>query len=320
MNPFVSKYYTRVYDYFCGAPVKPEKVLNPDIPSHDQRHAKRVRFKKNESGRHTGLSKKIDQLFDKGQRLNLLENIIVHGSYGDYTANNYSDLDITIMFQNGIFCDKSLLLKARRFVLRELIPLTLRMDPFQHHGPFILWPELLNGYDESILPTAVYEYAWASVEKDYTFHIPNSCSNKDKLYLTCDKVYSLGQASMKTRDLYLIKRFLSNVMLLPAFFQLAQGHPCHKATAYKRFQAEMGSFDALDLASKLRANWPDLNYYKKVSRLFTPLFRHRPLLSGVVLGRFSRVFPHGFCMGHVRKIHAELESFCSALTRIVKNG
>jgi len=322
MSNITARYYDRVYNYFCGAKIAAENVLNPSFSFDGNGYRKTAYLKKHNLNqiKFIGISNKIKQLFDKGKKLDILDNIIVHGSYGDYTANNYSDIDITLMFHTEVFYDKTLLLRARKFVLRDVIPMTLRIDPFQHHGPFILWPELLKNYDESILPIAVYEHAWASVETEYNFCVSQSRTNKEKAILTCDNLFSLGKMSIKTRDLYLIKRFLSNLMLLPAFFLMAKGNPCHKSSAYQRFEAEMGSYDSIAVASQIRANWPVLYYYKLLSRLISPLFKQHTLLSGIILGRFSRYFSHDFCMDHVREGYAGLNSICNAIKRNLKNG
>ena len=322
MNDINSSYYSRVYDYFCGARIKEDDLLNPQISIDDGRQKKTVHLPRHtpEKIEYAKLARKIDQLLDKGQRHHLIENIIVHGSYGDYSANNYSDIDLTIMFNDNIFYNKTLLLQARKFVLRDVIPFSLQIDPFQHHGPFILWPGLLKHYEESILPTAVYQHAWAAVKTEYTFCVSHAVSDDYKLNLTCEKVFSLGKMSVKTNDLYLTKRFLSNLMLIPAFFQLAQGKPCHKAPAFKHFQAAMGSFEALSYASAIRSNWPILTFYRILGRLLTPLLLHKTLLTGVCLGRISRLIPHRFCIEHLKKCNTGLDSICSAITRKMKNG
>ena len=82
----------------------------------------------------------------------IVQNAIIHGSYGDYTYTPFSDLEITLVLCDGAATNPRKLDELRRWRIRKLNPLLVRIDPLQHHGPFYVWPELLRGYDESIMP------------------------------------------------------------------------------------------------------------------------------------------------------------------------
>ncbi len=322
MNDINSRYYGLVYDYLCGTRKFTADLLeNQSVTEHEKRiQSIQIPRPGPVESPYAELKQKIDMLFAKGCRSKLIENIIVHGSYGDYTANCYSDIDLTIIFKDNIFSSKSFLLKARKFVVRDVIPLSLSIDPFQHHGPFVLWPRLMAQYRESILPAAVYRHAWAAAEATYTFSILQTEPDDLKLNLTRKKLFMLGRACMQTKDLYLIKRFLSNLMLIPAFFQLAKGRPCHKAVAFQRFEASVGSFEALASASALRTIWPVLPYYRTLSRLLAPILARKPLQTGAYLGRASRLFRHPFCSDYIDDCYAGLASLNNAISGAIKNG
>ena len=98
----------------------------------------------------------ISTLASEGETLGVISNIVVHGSFGDYTAVPYSDVDLTLILRDGVIEDKQRLKQARRFITRRIIPFTLSIDPLQHHGPFVLWRQLQEDYNQAILPANVY--------------------------------------------------------------------------------------------------------------------------------------------------------------------
>ena len=172
--------------------------------------------------------REIKRLFQEGLRCEVLENIIIHGSYGDNTYNNYSDMDLTLLLADSVWDDKKKMKLCEKWIRREVYPFLYKVDPLQHHGPFYLWRSLMNCYDNSILPVDVYSDAWAVEPTDLLFkvYIPTLKSEFLSL-ITCEALLNPSERFFKHGySLFAMKRFLSNLMLIPAFFFYGswQGH------------------------------------------------------------------------------------------------
>ncbi|RLF99311.1 hypothetical protein DRN58_05380, partial [Thermococci archaeon] len=161
-------------------------------------------------------------------------------------------------------------------------------------------------------PVEVYKYSWAVKPTKISFKIVKSVKDREKFDITCKNIFILGEKSLKTQDLFLIKCFLSNTMLLPALFLMAMGNPCPKSLSFKYVEKEFGTtFDSLKIASEIRAKWPKFTYYKMLSKISLSLFKNNPLGVPPVLGRVSRFFPKKICMSDIKKIYIGLKSMCT---------
>jgi hypothetical protein len=192
----------------------------------------------------------------------IVQNAIVHGSYGDYTYTPFSDLEITLVLCDGTAIDRRKLDELRRWRIRQLNPLLVHIDPLQHHGPFYVWPELLRGYDESILPISCYQSAWAldPIDLEFTPYMPATGDPSYPLLVTLTSLASFERNFFRFGlTPYSIKRLLSNVMLVPAFLFQSKSHMCTKKEAIDRTR-ELGVrqiTDVIDFSTQTRASWPE---------------------------------------------------------------
>ena len=233
--------------------------------------------------------KKIEALYNQGVKKGFLKNVIIHGSYGDLTFTNYSDLDLTLYIDEKVFQNNDLMSSFSNWVENNFLTFMLSVDPLQHHGPFYLWDSLASNYFEDILPIETYHRSWGLKEIEINFKHFNS-----NLLLTRTKALSLTTSESLLNhskffrfgfDMYQMKRYLSNLMLIPAFYYTDIGHPMHKADSFELFYKEFGSLaDPIKEASEIRKNWPE-----------TPLLMRELILR-------SRKLPLGSKLIHVSRM------------------
>lgn len=91
---------------------------------------------------------RLNDIFQEGLRGGILDEIIIHGSHGDYTQTNFSDLEITVIINNSVLKDSLQAISFSVWVRRRLNWFILSVDPLQHHGAFYLREDLVSRYDK----------------------------------------------------------------------------------------------------------------------------------------------------------------------------
>jgi len=254
------------------------------------------------------------KMFESGKGLGVIEDLIVHGSFGDFTQTNFSDLEISVFVNESVFSSLEKKALLSRWIKHRLNKLILAVDPLQHHGAFFLWDTLMSNYDDRILPVCAYETCWSVTGNSLNFQVDKNKSrmieeSRRRLVLTLRKLANPEKHFFRygLSD-YSAKRYLSNVMLIPAFFYQAQGFTLNKKSAIEKFlKEEVGSFSsALIVSTQIRDSWP------KTSNLLRSL---RPLLvlESIPQGRADILLSSMFRKGSVRaKIKNDVMPFVSA--------
>ena len=204
------------------------------------------------------LYQKLRDVFDLAKRKSLITNIIVHGSHGNQTNCNYSDIDLTLVLNDNVLKSFSKLEQLRKWLRNDFLPVSLSFDPLQHHGPFFLWENLIQNYIEEILPIDVYSHSWAlesstlhfSIQKD-AVHSKDAALNSARNLQNVSKFFSNGYT------MFAMKRYLSNLMLIPALYWSDVGKPMFKADSFQPFYDKFGpASEPIKIASKIREEWP----------------------------------------------------------------
>ncbi len=202
----------------------------------------------------------LSEITRRGCEAGLIEDIIIHGSYGDETATPFSDLDLTVRLQACTLEMESHRRQLRNWFKTQLFPLILTADPLQHHGPFLLWPRLANAYNPAILPCAAYESSWSIRGAPLTFRlIP--CGTEESLYALQSTLSSLldDERAFFRHGVspFTIKRHLSNFFLLPPLYLQSQGIYLSKRDSILKLidQKHPPIAEAMAVASELRDNW-----------------------------------------------------------------
>lgn len=200
---------------------------------------------------------KLRLVLSKAKNDNLVSNIIVHGSYGDQTSNNYSDIDMTLILDDEIFTSSKKLTKLQKWLRNDLLPVVISVDPLQHHGPFFLWPNLIESYTEEILPIDVYQHAWAMEPVTLSFSSKSSDKSGNRAHRALKNLQDNSKFFHRGYTMYNIKRYLSNLMLVPALYWSDLGKPIFKADSFEPFYKKFGSAaDPIKVASVIRQKWP----------------------------------------------------------------
>jgi len=178
--------------------------------------------------------------------------LILMGSLSDGTATGYSDLDAVYFPPDEEFVES--FGEIRRALLRAT-RVVLSFDHLQHHGVFVVPESIARSC--SPLPASAFQGAvvlagkpglklggWEDFWKTNFFPIVNKC------------LALAENPGKRPRNLYGIKLFLSQLMLLPSLFLLAGGQDIHKAESFGVVKGMFGEVcGALDVATELRASW-----------------------------------------------------------------
>lgn len=207
---------------------------------------------------------RLELLLDQFERLCLADEIIVHGSFGDFTYNEFSDLEVTIVLSGNIGRSQD---EGRRHLanIRSLVnQVIVEVDPIQHHGAFFLSREQVESYSEAELPLCVYEKAWSLRDSTLGFNVVKSISelrgeSRIKLLNTLKKLDNYEANFFNYgKGLYAIKRVLSNFLMVPVFYYQSKGIECCKSEAISKaledFPQEYRQL--IMVATQIRNEWP----------------------------------------------------------------
>lgn len=186
----------------------------------------------------------------------LIDNIIVQGSYGDFTNTEYSDLDLVVFLNQSVVESRKKRAKFKTILRKKIMPLIYSIDPLQHHGVFLLWPELCKCYLENILPIVVYSHAWAIKQINIRF----TCSSKKitpRLPGLLRTIFSEYKRVEISNNFYHIKRFLSHIMMVPCIYFMDRGTYIHKSKSFAPFIRKFQAISQLmSDVSEIRRKWP----------------------------------------------------------------
>ena len=217
------------------------------------------------------------ELYSEAKDLGIVWDIIVHGSYGDFSTTNFSDLELTVIVSPAVMNDRELKLRFSNWVKGRLNKFIVKVDPIQHHGAFYIWPQLQKFYSELILPCSSYDSCWSITGSQYDFFVVDDVDSVKlashyRLKLTLQKLITPERYFFRFGYCdYSIKQYLSNLMLVPAFYYQSKGESLNKKSAIQRFYNEKVGFFSriLQDASDLRESWPASS---KVLRRVRPIF------------------------------------------------
>lgn len=253
MDPMRQFYLNQVTRISKGMPPKNVDPPAPAGPS-DEIEIRECRFKS-----------KIDWfddfqlLFEDGKNRGLIDNILVHGSFGDGHFNSYSDLDSTLIISDGLLRDPAGWQSLARWHNRKFFPFLTRVDPLQHHGAFFLWSDLMDNYSEAILPIDVYRggNAWAASRTNISLACHQPETNGGLAVNTLNSLVNSENSFFRYGySLFQAKRFLSNLMLVPALYYTDHGQSGLKQKSFKPFYEEFGhAANVIRDATAIRSTW-----------------------------------------------------------------
>ena len=141
-----------------------------------------------------------------------IQGVYVHGSYatGDFVES--SDLDLVYIVTNESARDAAALMQIREGLLgtRAIFD---RIDPHQHHGPYILTPKIIRNYLESYLPLEVWRKSrpvWGP--QRLKFYVQD-CRYHNVIWFERSRKYYTGEIPLLTA--YDRKRYVCMACMIP---------------------------------------------------------------------------------------------------------
>lgn len=249
---YISNYYRNLNAYLHGMGKDPGNFV-PRTASN-QLYSQPVTVNPSIPDAYQWIHRRLERIVKQEQ--SLLQNIIVQGSYGDFTNNNYSDLDIILYLEQSVVENRKERRQLRRVIQKKLLPFIYSIDPLQHHGVFLLWPKLCNCYVQSILPLVVYSKAWSvrKFEAGFRCTAQNTPSRTPSLIQTILKESkSLGVPI----NFFYVKRLTSHIMMVPCLNFTDLGIYLHKASSFEPFiQKYPKTEQLLADVTAIRNRWP----------------------------------------------------------------
>ena len=196
----------------------------------------------------------------------LFKAVIIHGSLGTNEDISFSDFD-------GLLIVKDNWLKSKKLsnFKKESFRIILDYDPLQHHGWFQIKESDLNNYPNNYLPLSVLRNSKLIfpevIENNLSIQLRDFVDYKEPLFNVLTSLEKRLAANWKPKNMFQLKSFLSQIMLIPCLFYSA----LNNKGIFKResFEAVKPFFSAeewspIELASKARLNWKyDLNCIQK---------------------------------------------------------
>lgn len=195
------------------------------------------------------------------------EAVLAHGSFADNSVIPYSDFDGLLIVRNEYVNSAEL-----QSFKKESLALILKFDPLQHHGWFQLSQRDLRDYDEHFLPKVVLESSKLIYPYSKQIEINVSLSGKAEF---CAALRNLltgllrkMEIGWKPKNLYQLKSFLSEIMLLPTLVYSCKNQKgIHKKHSFElaRPLFSENEWSVIDKASELRVNWVyELNAFQRI--------------------------------------------------------
>lgn len=195
----------------------------------------------------------------------LISDFIVHGSYGDFTNINFSDLEISVCWADPIESKSKVDHKKKYAFLKILNRLLITIDPLQHHGVFNLSPKICQNYSYRDLPLSAYDDSWCISGMQLGFNL--NWSEREFMGLGQERLRATAFSLLLNKstffkygfNLYSQKRFLSNIFMLPVFVYNSHGFPYSKKRCISDVEDLLPGFIVrlVEAASEIRYCWPE---------------------------------------------------------------
>ncbi len=189
-----------------------------------------------------------------------LKGAMVHGSFATGEEIEYSDFDGLIIISKDALQNKKLLAETA-YKLHELRKIMHLIDPFQHHGWFVLSEYDLENYPEWFLPTAVLQNGKSLIGTTHlrvnVQEVPDVDFKKSFMRL-CDSLKRKLSASKPDWNLYQLKAIFSEFMMLPsAYVQARDDKGVFKKYSFAEMRRDFKDeeYTVMDEVSNIRMNW-----------------------------------------------------------------
>ena len=199
----------------------------------------------------------------------LFHSVIIHGSIATDEVISYSDFDGLLIVKDKWIASKEL----KNFINKSL-HLIYRFDPLQHHGWFIIKESELLDYPETYLPCNVLKYSKVIYPEvnllELKLIINKKVDYKSSLLKMLDNFEVRQQKKWKAKNMYQLKSFLSQIMLIPSMYYSAlRNEGIFKKKSFDAVRSYFNNeeWNPIVVSSSIRQNWDN-----KMSVTKTALF------------------------------------------------
>jgi predicted nucleotidyltransferase len=186
----------------------------------------------------------------------LFLSVVVHGSVASNEVIPYSDFDGLLIVKDQFFESK----KLKRFK-KESMKIICKFDPLQHHGWFQINESQIKNYPEDYLPHVILKEAKVLLPHKTT-NINIKIGKQPDFKRSCLNMINFLEAKInrnwRPKNMYQLKSFLSEIMLLPALYYSAkngEGVLKKKSFALVREEFDAEEWMPITVASQIRKEW-----------------------------------------------------------------
>jgi hypothetical protein len=184
---------------------------------------------------------------------NLIKGFYVHGSLSthDY-IKGWSDVDTLLVTKRGVMNYSSKILQLRKQIMTSS-PFFYQIDPYQHHGIFIITEEEMNYYPQHYFPILLFKYSTCLFgAQSLNFNI-----RKDNIERIKEFENILNQIkTISPKNEYETKFFLSLFLLFPTLYLQAKENFIYKRNSFEEIRKYIKKdFKLINKVSEIRTSW-----------------------------------------------------------------
>ncbi len=209
--------------------------------------------------------------------------VIIHGSFATNELVNFSDFDGLLIVDEDHEGDE--LLEAFK---KESMKLIYKFDPLQHHGWFQILKSDLANFPQSYLPHEILDHAKLIYPETPNLTLSISINEdtvdyKSSLTHVLTLVEKQMNLNWKNERIYLLKSYLSKVMLLPSLYYAYQNSKgVFKKESFELVKPDFSSkeWEAIEKATAIRQSWkfsatiPKAAIMSRPNKVFRKLTKH----------------------------------------------
>jgi len=189
----------------------------------------------------------------------------LHGSLStlDY-KKNWSDFDALIIIREETITNPKKLLQLRNLSLK-ITPKFFAIDPFQHHGFFIIAEQAMAYYPQHFFPFELFKFSTDLLGANgaLTFKERDSFVERINILINfCNYIKKLKTGKKIPRNIFEYKCLFHSLLLLPALYLESQGKYFYKkfsfAEAKKQFTQK--EWDIIETVSRIRNAWEPVKF------------------------------------------------------------
>jgi hypothetical protein len=233
------------------------------------------------------------------ERLAPVRHVLVHGSQATRDACAFSDIDVLVVLED-----------RRRFSMREhhdaarelraLLRAVYRYDPLMHHGLMFCAASRFDAYDQSFLPVEALRCS-RRLHGPQHFSLSVAPANAPAMRARVQRAVRvlgerIGERAYERGD-FAFKRFISNVLLLPALVAAARGEFVYKRDSFALTKPWFtgGAWSGIARAEEYRATWtraPQAAFQRALCEFTHPCLSARWSAARQRRDNLSRVSPN----------------------------